>query len=58
MSKKIIVNTMQCPRCGADVPIVLNPYKAGWVMASCECNPIGPVYEAPMKKIELEELNP
>lgn len=54
MSKKIATETIRCLNCGAEVPITTNPDKPGWLMAKCECNPIGPIYEAPMKQLEVE----
>jgi hypothetical protein len=56
MSKKLVIETVRCPRCGADVPVLTNLDKPGWLVARCECNPIGPVYEAPMKQLEDKPL--
>ena len=53
--KKIVTEFHRCPKCGTDAPIVTNPDKPGWLMATCKCNPIGPTYEAPIKKQEADE---
>ena len=52
------MDTTTCPNCGRKLKLKPHPDKPGRLVANCECNPLGPVFEtnaAPQLKKESEE---